>query len=204
MAVGKIGVGNMADGAYPKRISAGGAEIVVREMRGADEKDMLDFARSLPTHDLLFVRRDITNPKVVAAWVEAIRAGTIWSVLALRGEEIVGCAALIRDPLSWSPHVGEMRVLVAESARAQGLGRILIEECFRKALRLNMKKLVAQMTVDQKGAIAIFEELGFRGEALLKDHVIDRDGRAHDIVILSLDVARAGAQLAAFGVGEAG
>ena len=194
----------MKDLGYPKTVKLGALSVTLREMRGADEKDILDFARSLPTHDLLFVRRDITNPKVVAAWVEAIRAGTIWSVLALRGEEIVGCAALIRDPLSWSPHVGEMRVLVAESARAQGLGRILIEECFRKALRLNMKKLVAQMTVDQKGAIAIFEELGFRGEALLKDHVIDRDGRAHDIVILSLDVARAGAQLAAFGVGEAG
>jgi RimJ/RimL family protein N-acetyltransferase len=194
----------MADGAYPRKIKAGDGEIVIREMRGADEKDMLDFARTLPTHDLLFVRRDITNPKVVAAWVEAIRAGTIWSILALRGEEIVGCAALIRDPLSWSPHVGEMRVLVAESAREQGLGRVLIEECFKKALRLNMKKLIAQMTVDQKGAIAIFEELGFRGEALLKDHVTDRDGDTHDIVVLSLDVARAGAQLVAYGVGEGG
>lgn len=193
----------MTDGAYPKRINEGDAEIMIREMRGADEKDMLDFARSLPTHDLLFVRRDITNPKVVSAWVEAIRAGAIWSILAFRREQIVGCAALIRDPLSWSPHVGEMRVLVAESARAQGLGRVLIEECFKKALRFKMKKLIAQMTVDQKGAIAIFEELGFRGEALLKDHVIDRDGNTHDIVILSLDVARAGAQLAAFGVGDA-
>lgn len=194
----------MTDGAYPRTIKTSGAEIVVREMRGADEKDMLDFARSLPTHDLLFVRRDITNPKVVSAWVEAIRAGTIWSILALKSEQIVGCAALIRDPLSWSPHVGEMRVLVAEGAREQGLGRVLIEECFKKALRLNMKKLIAQMTVDQRGAIAIFEELGFRGEALLKDHVIDRDGKSHDIVILSHDVTLAGAQLSAYGVGETG
>lgn len=192
----------MKDLGYPKTVGLGALSVTLREMRGADEKDILDFARTLPTHDLLFVRRDITNPKVVAAWVEAIRAGTMWTVLALDGETILGCAALIRDALSWSPQLGELRVLVAPAAREKGLGRLLIQEAFRKALRLHMKKLMAQMTVDQKGAIAIFEELGFRGEGLLKDHVIDRDGVAHDIVILSQDVARSGEQLAAFGVGE--
>lgn len=189
---------------YPLHIELGGADIVLREMRGADEKDVLDFARSLPAHDLLYVRRDISNPKVVAAWVEAIRAGTIWTVLALKGEAILGCAALVRDPLSWSPHVGELRVLVSPNAREKGLGRVLIQEAFRKALRLELKKLVANMTIDQKGAIAIFEELGFRGEALLKDHVIDRDGVSHDIAILSCDVDRLHGQMAAYGLAESG
>jgi L-amino acid N-acyltransferase YncA len=189
---------------YPKNVNVGGSDIMLREMRGADEKDVLDFARTLPTHDLLFVRRDITNPKVVGAWVEAIRAGTMWTLLATKNEGILGCAALIRDPLSWSPHVGELRVLVSPTVREKGLGRLLIQEAFRKALALDLKKLIAQMTVDQKAAIAIFEELGFRGEALLRDHVRDRDGGTHDIVILSHDVARVHNHLAAYGVGEGG
>ena len=188
---------------YPMHVKLGATEIVLREMRAADEKDVHEFAKSLPTHDLLYVRRDITNLKVVSAWVEAIRAGTIWTLLALKGEEILGCVALVRDPLSWSPHVGELRVLVSPHSREQGLGRLLIQEGFRKALRLELKKLVANMTVDQKGAIAIFEELGFRGEALLKDHVIDRDGDAHDIAILSCDVERLHGQMQAYGVVEA-
>ncbi len=188
---------------YPKSEKVGGSEIILREMRGADEKDVLDFARTLPTHDLLFVRRDITNPKVVTAWVDAIRAGSMWTLLATKEEAILGCAALIRDPLSWSPHVGELRVLVSPTTREKGLGRLLIQEAFRKALALDLKKLIAQMTVDQKGAIAIFEELGFRGEALLRDHVRDRDGATHDIVILSHDVARVHSHLAAYGAGEA-
>lgn len=186
---------------YPKTINLDEAEFTLREMRGADEKDVLDFARSLPVHDLLYVRRDISNPKVVSAWVEAIRAGTIWTLLALKGEEIIGCAALVRDPLSWSPHVGELRVLVSPDVREKGLGRILIQECFKKALRLELKKLTAQMTVDQKGAIAIFEELGFRGEALLRDFVKDRNGVTHDIVMLSHDVESVHNQLSAYGVG---
>ena len=94
-------------------------------------------------------------------------------------------------------------MLVAPDWRGRGLGRTLIQECFAQALELGLKKLVAQMTVDQRPAIALFEELGFRAEALLKDHVNDRDGKLHDIVLLSHDVEKFQAQMAAYGLTEA-
>jgi RimJ/RimL family protein N-acetyltransferase len=56
------------------------------------------------------------------------------------------------------------------------------------------------MTLDQKGAIAVFEELGFRPEALLRDHVRDGDGVKHDITILGHDVERFHAQMEAYGL----
>jgi RimJ/RimL family protein N-acetyltransferase len=59
------------------------------------------------------------------------------------------------------------------------------------------------MTVDQKGAIALFEGLGFSPEAVLRDHVRDRDGRKHDLVVLSHDVERVRARHAAFGLNDA-
>jgi hypothetical protein len=59
------------------------------------------------------------------------------------------------------------------------------------------------MTVDQTGAIALFEALGFRAEALLRDHVRDRSGRKHDIVVLGHNVAQVRAQLEAYGLPEA-
>ena len=40
------------------------------------------------------------------------------------------------------------------------------------------------MTVDQRGAITLFESLSFKAEALLRDHVRDVDGKTHDIVVL--------------------
>jgi hypothetical protein len=59
------------------------------------------------------------------------------------------------------------------------------------------------MTVDQRGAIAVFEGMGFRAEALLRDHVEDRDGNKHDLVILSHDVAKFQGQMAAYGLTSA-
>ena len=188
---------------YPSSVPCEEFILTLRLMTPEDEDAVLAFARELPPHDLLYVRRDITNPRVVAAWVRAIEQGDITTVLATQDGKIVGCAALIQDPLSWSPHWGELRVLVAQSMRQKGLGRILIQESFVLALEKDLKKLSAQMTVDQKGAVAIFEELGFRGEGLLKDQVMDGDGETHDIVILSCDVDRIHAQLTAYGLDSA-
>jgi RimJ/RimL family protein N-acetyltransferase len=80
---------------------------------------------------------------------------------------------------------------------------LLTQEAFANALGLGIEKMVAQMTLDQKGAIATFEGLGFRPEALLRDHVKDREGRTHDLLVLSHDVARFEAQRAAYGVADA-
>ena len=94
-------------------------------------------------------------------------------------------------------------MLVAPAWRGKGLGRVLIQQCFTQALQLGLDKLVAQMTVDQVAAIAVFEELGFRAEALLRDHVQDRDGHKHDLALLSHDVAAVQSRLEAYGIGDA-
>ena len=180
-----------------------GEVITLRPMSGGDEAAVLAFARAVSTHDLLFLDRDITHPKVVQAWLREIEAETITTLLAWRQDQIVGCAALISDPLSWSGHVTEIRVVLMESLRGKGLGHRLTEEAFALALSRGAEKITARMTLDQKGAVAVFEGLGFTLEALLRDQVKDREGRKHDLLILSHDVARTNAQHEAYGLGEA-
>ena len=188
---------------YPRTVVTEKARFELRPMTIDDERIVLDFARTLPTHDLLFMRRDITQPKVLSAWAREIAAENIASLLAWRDDRLVGCSAVVRDPLSFSPHVGDLRVLIAPAVRELGLGRVLIQESFLVALALGLEKLTAHMTADQRAAITVFEDLGFRGEALLRDQVRDVRGRKHDIVILSLDVAAHQAKLELYGLPEA-
>lgn len=188
---------------YPKSVTCAGAVVELSRLAPEDAAELQAFAAALPAHDLLFLKRDITQPKVVAAWVDAIREGRLHSLAARSGGVMVGCTAIVVDALSWSRHVGELRVLVAPAWRGKGLGRVLIQECFAQALDLGLEKLVAQMTADQSAAIAVFEELGFRAEALLRNHVKGRDGVAHDLALLGHDVAEVQSRLDAFGVREA-
>jgi hypothetical protein len=54
---------------------------------------------------------------------------------------------------------------------------------------LDLRKIVAQMTIDQRGAIATFERLGCHAEALLSDFVIDRADRTRDLMVMAYDLA---------------
>ena len=185
---------------YPRRVNTDAGEIEFRLMARADEAAVLAFARALPTHDLLFLPRNISQPKVLSAWINEIEAGDITSLLALKGGTVVGCGTLVKDSRSWSPHVGEIRMVVSLDVRGKGVGRALSQETFALALGSGLEKLSVQMTVDQRAAIALFESLGFKAEALLRDHVRDVDGRKHDIVVLGHNVAQVRAQMEAYGL----
>jgi RimJ/RimL family protein N-acetyltransferase len=154
----------------------------------------------LPTHDLLFLPRNISQPKVLSAWINEIERGDITSLLALKGGAVVGCGTLVTDSRSWSPHVGEIRMVVSLDVRGKGVGRSLSQETFALALGAGLEKLSVQMTVDQQAAIALFESLGFKAEALLRDHVRDAAGKKHDIVVLGHNVAQVQAQMEAYGL----
>lgn len=183
-----------------RTIHLGGEAIALRRMTPADEAAVLAFARGLDPHELLFLRRDIRQPKVVAAWSREIEAGQFETVLAWKSGAVVGCGTVVRDPLSWSAHVAELRTVIAADQRGLGLGTAMVQETFRMALAAGAEKIFAQMTTDQPGAIAVFEGLGFRPEAILREHVRDEAGTAYDIVILSHIVAEVAARLEAYGV----
>jgi RimJ/RimL family protein N-acetyltransferase len=188
---------------YPRNVACGGFQVEIARMTGFDRAALVDFVATLPPHDLLFVPRDLGHPKVLDAWMRSLDAGELVSLVARSDERMVGCTAIFVDELSWSKHVGELRVLVSPAWRGRGLGRTLIQECFAQALELGLTKLVAQMTVDQRAAIAVFEELGFRAEALLAKHVADRDGTPHDLVLLAHDVDAVRSRMEALGLSDA-
>ena len=188
---------------YPRHAKTDAGEIEFRLMSRTDEVAVLEFAQKLPAHDLLFLPRNISQPKVLSAWINEIERGDITSLLAVQSGKVVGCGTLVRDPHSWSPHVGEIRMVVSQDVRGQGVGRALSQQTFALALGAGLEKLSVQMTVDQQAAIALFESLGFKAEALLREHVRDVEGKKHDIVVLGHNVAQVRAQMEAYGLPDA-
>jgi L-amino acid N-acyltransferase YncA len=165
-----------------------GTPIALRLMTHVDAVAIAAFARSLPEDDLLFLRMDITDPEAVAHWVKNLEAGLATTVIAEVGGEIAGYATLVQNRVGWQRHLGEIRTQVGLPFRSRGLGRALAGEIFALARGRGLRKIVAQMTPDQKGAMATFERLGFRPEALLQDFVVDHAGRTRDLVVMAYDV----------------
>lgn len=185
---------------YPRNVTCDGKTIEISEMTAGDRAEVEAFVATIPEHDLLFLSSDITHPKVMAAWARNIRTGRVKSLLAREGGKIIGCTAIVLNILSWSRHVGELRVILAPEWRGHGLGTVLMQEAFIQALELGLEKLCMQATVDQPAAIAGFESLGFRAEALLHQHVKDSEGKLYDLAILSHNVEKVQQRMEAFGI----
>ena len=202
MAWGAIGL-NEAATRYPRTVDCQGTSIELTLLETLDNDEITAFAQQLTAHDLLFLSRDLREPRVVEAWSKSIEAGDIVSVAARLNGEIVGTTAVLMDKNSWSSHVGELRILVTPEARDISLGRVLIQESFLIGLDLGLEKLTVRMTLNQDKAINVFEELGFKSEALLRDHVKGPDGDKHDLLMMSHDVHAVQSMMNAYGLDQA-
>ncbi len=173
---------------FPWTTKIDGTQIKLRLMTADDKDAVLAFARKLPEDDLLFLSFDITQESFIEHWIRRINAGTWHTILVEADGKLVGHGSLMRTEQIWSRHLGEIILLLAPEVRGKGLGNILAGELFAKAEEWNLMKVVARMAADQKGAIQVFEKLGFNAEALLADYVIDRNDRTHDLIAMSYDI----------------
>ncbi len=78
---------------------------------------------------------------------------------ALRGESLVGCGGISRDPYQPQPGLGRVRhVYVLSGHRGQGIGRALMERLLANG-RLHFRHL--RLTTERQEAARLYESLGF-------------------------------------------
>jgi L-amino acid N-acyltransferase YncA len=176
---------------YPKKIrSTDGRDFTIRLMEPteADKSAISAFANRLNEDDLLYLRTDITDPAVIAQWIQNLASGNTTTLIAEMNDEVAGYASVHREQAQWTRCVGELRVNAARQFRGIGLGRALVAEAFNLGQALGLRKLCGMITPDQNGARTAFERLGFRVEAALHDWVQDRRGRLRDILVLTYEL----------------
>jgi L-amino acid N-acyltransferase YncA len=170
---------------FPKSFDLKGRTVVLRPLGSADREALIAFARGLREDDLLFLQRDITQQQEVDWWIKEATQGSLVTIVAWQGASILGYATFDRGSVRWTRHVAELRVVVAQSARGIGVGRLLLELVFEMALDEGVTKVVARMTPDQTGAQRLFKGLGFEEEAVLRDHAMGANGLTRDLLVLS-------------------
>jgi len=174
---------------YPRETKVGeDRTVILRLMEKSDRDRMVAFARSLPPDDLLFLRKDITNPEVVNEWVRDIERGRTVTVLAEKDDELLAYGSLLLHETFWGRHMGEIRVLVRFDYRGLGLGLQLASDVFAIAKDAGIEQMIARMTTEQKRARARLERLGFKEEAILRGFVRDREGKRRDLLVMSAGV----------------
>ncbi len=158
-----------------------------------------EFFARVPESDHNSFAEDVLRPGVVQGWLGQTGAHR---ACAVEGDRVIGYLAVL--PLvGWSSHVGSLRVVVDPAARGQGVGRALARAGLLASLQLGLTKTVVEVVVDAVPAVGMFEALGFEPEALLRDHVRDKSGELHDLLVLAHEVEGTWSAMASAGLDEA-
>jgi len=174
---------------YPKEVTLrSGDKVILRPMVKEDEQKLLEFFSNLPEKDRLFLKDDVTDPKVIESWARSLNYEHVIPIVAEIGDRIIGDATLHRRTTDQPPDIGEIRIVTDRHFRRRGLGTMLAKEIYYLALSLKLNRLVAEVIEDQHTVIKTFESLGFRHKTILKNQAIDLHGMKHNLVIMTEDV----------------
>jgi RimJ/RimL family protein N-acetyltransferase len=165
-----------------------GSRVLLRPLGAGDQERLVAFFQSLPEKQRLYLRHDVTDPKVIKSWTEHIDYSRVFPLLALAGDRIVGDVTLHRIPHGWKRHIGTIRVVVAPDYHNKGLGTLLIHEMVELATEFGLEKLWAELPLNVPAAIALFRKAGFSSKAVIEGLVKDLRGRNTDVVIMVCDL----------------
>ena len=171
----------------------------IRPIVRSDREALSAFFAEVPDGDRTFFKEDVLDERVVAAWSEP-GPGAERVVAVDDSGDIVGWMAL-SGGVGWSDHVGDLRLVITPSHRRRGLGRTLARHALLTALRRGYSKIVVEIVADETGAIGMFCDMGFAPEALLVNHVRDRDGELRDLMLLAHHADDVSDEMAIVGIG---
>jgi ribosomal protein S18 acetylase RimI-like enzyme len=168
----------------------------LRPLTPNDAAAIVRFLQDLPEGDLTFLKEHI-DTDTVTRWCQDEKVPR-WIAVGEDGEP--QAMLTITPGALWSSHVGELRLVVGPKHRRQGLGRRLARYGLAEAVRLGLHKVVVEVVAEKEGDIAMFTSIGFDPEALLRDHIRDREGNLRDLVVLSHEVGPRSAALDVLGL----
>jgi L-amino acid N-acyltransferase YncA len=155
----------------------------IRPIESGDQAGRARFLERVPEADRTFLKEDVDDPQARHEWMQPGAGRTI----AVEDGEVVGWLAVVPKP-GWSRHVGEVRLIVDPACRCRGIGRNLARRAVLEALELGLERMLVEVIAVQEPTIAMFRSLGFEPEALLTEHVRDRNGDLRDLMVLSHSV----------------
>ena len=160
----------------------------VRPMTAADLPAVRDiFNRAVAATTAIWTETPRTEPEQ-AEWFEQKRAGEWPCLVAEEGGAVLGYAAL--GPFRPQPgfrRTAEHAVYVAEAARRRGVGLALVTAIQAAAAARGLRVVIAAVSGDNPGSLALHAQLGFREVGRLPG-VGEKWNRRLDAVLMQWDV----------------
>ncbi|MFQ6612654.1 MAG: GNAT family N-acetyltransferase [Fidelibacterota bacterium] len=166
--------------------------VTVRDLASEDVDASLRFFLSIPENERRYLRSDVTSRKHIEDRIQQALAGKIIRRVVELDGIIIADGSLEILTEEWKDGTGHIRLVIGKDYRNRGAGHILAWDLYHTAYNHKLKRIVTKLMRPQVNTISLFEELGFKVSGLIPDYLVDRMGKAQDMVILvcPLDMLR--------------
>lgn len=164
---------------------------MVQEIRKMEVKD----AESIIAHKTIVTKENpdtlataIENKNItIEEEIETIKSlgPNDFGIVALDGDTVVGMLNLRQDHRKKFEHIGQFGISVQQAYTGTGTGTEMVKQAVEFAKNNDkIEKVILTVFANNPGAIKLYERLGFKEEATLKNQVKLRDGYT-DLVYMS-------------------
>jgi L-amino acid N-acyltransferase YncA len=171
---------------YPKEVVLKkGQDAVIRPLQAEDASSLRRFYESVPDSDRWYMRCDVLDPAVMKQWIDGVATGSVFSIVAVFGKQIIAHASLHVRAHGATSHLGRLRIMVDPAFRHQRLGTWMLLDLIQLAMDQGLSDLRADFVVGvEDAAIDAARKLDFFETALLKDYVKGPRSNRHDLMIM--------------------
>jgi len=174
---------------YPKQVRlTDGTELSIRPLRKEDEKVLHNYFLRLPPKEVARLKHDITDPYIISKWIYDLDYDVVFPLVAMDNDRIVANGTLKFNMVGWRKHQGEIRATVDPEYREKGLSTVLIKNMIDIAKSMGLEQLTAELAPTLDEAYFLFEKMGFKEAAVLKNFIKDQEGTYEDLVVMILDL----------------
>lgn len=165
-----------------------GSVVIIRPLDPSDEEALMQFFKALPESERVWYRDDVTDPAVMHRWTHNINLERVVPLIAVQEGRIIANWTLhVRDH-GWTRHHGQLRGTVLPHKRNVGLASIMVHALLGLASNYEVERLVIELVPEQQAVSQVFQSIGFRIDAVLKNWVKDFKGRYNDMYLLSMQL----------------
>lgn len=161
------------------------ASVRLRSVTDSDRPLLFSLRRDSVLQSLLLTVPDAVDDAALDAWIERRRAevgGAFLIVENQGGGKAAGYAQIAQ--VHRRNAFGYGGIVLAEEARGLGLGRAALVELGLHAYRvLGLRKLMAEIDIDNAASIRLHLSLGYREVGLLEAHFIDANGMTRNVML---------------------
>lgn len=170
---------------YPKTTRLrDGTQLILRPLRKEDDKALHEYFLRLPPEDRMYLKDDVTDPKVIDNWIYDLDYDAVLPLVALDNDRIVANTTLHFSPIGWTKHQGEIRITNDPDYRQKGLATRLIQELIEIASYFGLEQLTAEIGPPLDANRSIFKRLGFNEVAALEGFVKDMQGSYANLALM--------------------